>query len=65
MDWYIRYIGIPIAVLTWLGIAWALLLIWWPLGIGAFVLGALLTEQLLARYASSKKPAVGRGTKPF
>lgn len=50
----------PLAILTWWGIALALLVFIWPLGILACFGAALLTEQLIIRYRRSQEPAVRR-----
>lgn len=59
--WYLRWIGIPLAILTWFGIAAAIFVLFWPLGVIAFIGAAMLTEQLLTRYTRAKKAPVGRG----
>jgi hypothetical protein len=61
VDWYIRYIGIPLTIATWFGLALLLLVVFWPAGVFALIGAALLTERLLARYASTKQAPVRRG----
>lgn len=61
MNWYIKWVGIPLTILTWFGIALLLLALFWPIGVVALIAAALLTEQLLIRYARSHQPTIRRG----
>jgi hypothetical protein len=59
-DWYLRWVGIPLAVLTWFGGALALFLFFWPIGVVALFFALLLTAVLLGRYAASKQAPIAR-----
>lgn len=63
MDWYIRWIAIPIAAATLLGLAWGLFLVFWPLGLIAFFFAALLIERLL--HCHSEQSRVRDRTEPL
>jgi hypothetical protein len=54
VDWFYKFWVLPVAAITWFGGAMLLLLIYWPLGIVAFIAAWILFEGLLS-YRSAEK----------
>jgi hypothetical protein len=63
VDWFYRLWVVPIAGLTWFGIAIAMCFVFLPLGILALIFAAILFEGLL-RHRSAEKPGSGEPKQP-
>jgi hypothetical protein len=57
VDWFTKFVFIPIGLLTWFGIALLLFFVHPILGVLALFFAALLTEALLSAYRA-EQPAL-------
>lgn len=56
VGWFYKWWVLPIAAVTWFGVALLVLLVYWPLGILAFLIAGILFEGLLS-YRGSEQPS--------
>ena len=59
MGRFYRWWVLPVAAVTWFGGSFLLLLIWWPIGVIALLVAAILFEGLLS-HRSAEQSSGGR-----